>query len=51
VQIQKEKEHFLVEHIGVKEEVTRSLHSMTDLELMEEHLVESQVGKLVEAIQ
>jgi hypothetical protein len=31
-QIQKEKEQLLVEHIGVKEAVTRALHSMTGLE-------------------
>ena len=51
VQIQKEKEQLLAEHIGVKEAVTRALHSVTGLEQMGEDPVESQVGKLVEAIQ
>jgi hypothetical protein len=41
----------LAEKIGVKEAVTRALHSVTGLEQMEEDPVESQVGKLVEAIQ
>jgi hypothetical protein len=41
----------LVEKIGVKEAVIRVLHSMKGLKHMEEDLVESQVGKLVEAIQ
>jgi hypothetical protein len=51
VQIQKEKEQLLMEQIGVKEAVTRALRSVTGLEQMEEDPVESQVGKLVEAIQ
>jgi hypothetical protein len=36
--------------MGIKEEVTIALLSMMSLTYMEEHLVESQVGKLVEAI-
>jgi hypothetical protein len=41
----------LKENIGVREEVTRELHSVSGLAPMEEETVESQVGKLVEAIQ
>jgi hypothetical protein len=41
----------LAEHIRVKEVVTRELCSVMCLEQMEEDKVESQVGKLVEAIQ
>jgi hypothetical protein len=41
----------LTENIGVKETITRELHSVMGLEQMEEDPVESQVGKLVEAIQ
>jgi hypothetical protein len=50
-QIQKEKEELLIDHIGVKEAVTRALRSMIGLEQMEEDPMESQVGKLAEAIQ
>jgi hypothetical protein len=50
-QIQKEKEQFLVKKMGVKEAVIRALRSVTGLEYMEEETAESQVGKLVEAIQ
>jgi hypothetical protein len=39
-QIQKEKEQLLTEKIGVKEAVTRALHSVTGLEQMEEDPVE-----------
>jgi hypothetical protein len=49
--IQKEKEHLPTEKIGVKEEVTRALHSVTGLEQMEEDPVKIQVVNLVEAIQ
>jgi len=41
----------LVDQIGVKEAVIREIHSVTSLEQMEEDPVESQIGKLVEAIQ
>jgi chromosome segregation ATPase len=50
-QIQKEKEQLLMEQIGVKEAVTRALRSVSGLAQMEEETTESQVGKLVEAIQ
>jgi hypothetical protein len=40
-----------VEQMGVKEAVTRALRSVMGLEQMEEETTESQVGKLVEAIQ
>jgi hypothetical protein len=50
-QIQKEKEQLLTEQMGVKEAVTRALHSVMGLAQMEEETTESQVGKLVEAIQ
>jgi CII-binding regulator of phage lambda lysogenization HflD len=50
-QIHKEKEQLLVKKIGVKAEVTRELLSMMGLEQMEEGPMESQVGKLAEAIQ
>jgi hypothetical protein len=41
----------LAKNIGVKEAVTRALFSMTTLEQMEEHPMESHVGKLAKAIQ
>jgi hypothetical protein len=41
----------LPKQIGVKEAVTRELRSVIGLEQMEEDLMESQVGKLAEAIQ
>jgi hypothetical protein len=41
----------LAEKIGVKEEVTGGIFSVTGLEQMEEDSVEIQVGKLIEAIQ
>jgi hypothetical protein len=50
-QIQREKDQLLTENIGVREVVTRALHSMLGLKPMEEETDESQVGKLVEAIQ
>jgi hypothetical protein len=50
-QIQREKDQLLKEHIGVREAVTQALRSMPGLEQMEEETTESQVGKLVEAIQ
>jgi hypothetical protein len=46
-QIQKEKEHFLAEKMGVKEAVTRALRSMSGLAQMEGETV----GKLIEVIQ
>jgi hypothetical protein len=39
-----------MDQIGVKEEVTRSLHFVSGLAQMEEEKTESQVGKLAEAI-
>jgi hypothetical protein len=51
VQIQKEKEHVLTEQMGVKEAVTRELHSISGLAQIEEDIVESQVEKLVQDIQ
>jgi VIT1/CCC1 family predicted Fe2+/Mn2+ transporter len=50
-QIQKEKEQLLTEQMGVKEAVTRALHSVSGLTQIEEDTVESQVEKLAEAIQ
>jgi chromosome segregation ATPase len=50
-QIQREKDQLLMEQIGVREAVTRALRSMSGLAQMEEETTESQVGKLVEAIQ
>jgi hypothetical protein len=41
----------LAEQVGVKEAVSRALHSMTGLEKKEEDPVEHQVAQLVEAIQ
>jgi hypothetical protein len=38
----------LAEQIGVREVVTRALHSVLGLDHMEEEIAESQVGKLVE---
>jgi hypothetical protein len=49
--IQKEKDQLLVEQTVVKEDVTRALRSVSGLAHMEEETTESQVGKLVEAIQ
>jgi hypothetical protein len=49
--IQKEKDQLLAEKTVVKEVVTRALLSMSVLAYMEEDTTESQVGKLVEAIQ
>jgi hypothetical protein len=49
-QIQKEKDHLLIEKIGVKEAVNRELHSVSSLTQMEEEIAESQVGKLIESI-
>jgi hypothetical protein len=51
VQIQREKEQLLADHMGVKEVVTRELRSVTGLEQMEEDPLERQLGKLFEAIQ
>jgi hypothetical protein len=50
-QIQKEKEQLLTKQMGVKEVVTRELHSVSGLTQIEEETVESQVEKLNEAIQ
>jgi hypothetical protein len=50
-QIQKEKEQLLANQIEVKEAVTRALCFVMGLEHMEEHPVESQVGKLAKSIQ
>jgi hypothetical protein len=50
-QIQREKDQLLTEKIGVREAVTRALHSVSGLAHMEEETVESQVGKLAKAIQ
>jgi VIT1/CCC1 family predicted Fe2+/Mn2+ transporter len=50
-QIQQEKEQLLAEQVGVKEAVSRALHSVTGLEKKEEDPVEHQVAKLAEAIQ
>jgi uncharacterized protein YaaN involved in tellurite resistance len=47
----KRKSKFLTEQVGVKEAVSRALHSMTGLEKKEEDPVEHQVEKLAEAIQ
>jgi hypothetical protein len=47
----REKDQLHVEQIGVREVVTRALHSVPGLEQMEEETTESQVGKLIEAIQ
>jgi hypothetical protein len=41
----------LVEQIGVREAVTREICFVPGLAQMEEEIAESQVGKLVEAIQ
>jgi predicted nucleic acid-binding Zn-ribbon protein len=49
--IQKEKDQLLAEQIVVREAVTRALRSVSGLAQMEEETTESQVGKLVEAIQ
>jgi hypothetical protein len=49
--IQKEKDQLLIEHIGVREVVTRQLLSMMGLAQMEEETIKIQVRKLVEAIQ
>ena len=51
MQIQKEKEQLLTKQIGFKDAVIRELRSMIGLKYMEEDPVESQVGKIVEAIQ
>jgi hypothetical protein len=51
VHIQKEKEQILTEQIGVKEAVTRALHSMLGLAQMEEETTKIQVGKLTKSIQ
>jgi hypothetical protein len=51
VQIQKEKEEILIEQMGLKEEVTISLRSVSGLAQIEEDTMESHVGKLAEAIQ
>jgi hypothetical protein len=51
VQIQQEKEQLLVEQVGVKEAVNRSLLYVTGLEHIEEDPMENQVAKLAEAIQ
>jgi hypothetical protein len=48
--LQKEKEQLLPEQIGVKEVLARALRSVLGLAHMEEETVESQMGKLVEAI-
>jgi VIT1/CCC1 family predicted Fe2+/Mn2+ transporter len=50
-QIQQEKEKLLTEQLGVKEAVSRALHSMTGLEKKVEEPVEHQVVRLAEAIQ
>jgi len=49
--IHKEKDQLLIEQIGVKEAVTKSLHSMLGLAQEEPKSVEIQVGELVEDIQ
>jgi hypothetical protein len=49
--IQKEKDQLLAEQIGIREAVNRALRSVSGLAQMEEETTESQVGKLVEAIQ
>jgi hypothetical protein len=49
--IQKEKDQFLAEQIGIREAMNRALHSVSGLAQMEEETTEIQVGKLVEAIQ
>jgi prophage DNA circulation protein len=49
--IQREKDQFLMEQTAVKETVARALLSVPGLAQMEEETTESQVGKLVEAIQ
>jgi hypothetical protein len=49
--IKKEKNQLLAEQSVVKDTVTRELLSVSGLAQMEEEIFESQVGKLVEAIQ
>jgi hypothetical protein len=49
--IQKEKDQLLAEKTVVREAVTRALRSVSGLAQIEEETTESQVGKLVEAIQ
>jgi hypothetical protein len=51
VQIQHDKEQFLMDQVRVKEVVSRALLSMASLEKNEEDPVEHQVAKLAEAIQ
>jgi galactokinase len=50
VQVQKEKEQLLTEKMGVKEAVNITLFSLSSLAQIEEDIVESQVGKIVESI-
>jgi hypothetical protein len=50
-QIQQEKEQLLTKYVGVKEVVSRELHSVTGLEKNEEDPVEHQVVHLAKAIQ
>jgi hypothetical protein len=51
VQVKKEREQFLAQQLGVKEEISRELHSVIGLEKKAEELVEQQVVDLVESIQ
>jgi hypothetical protein len=51
VKIQQEKEQLLTEQVGIKEAISRALHSVTSLEKKEEDPVEHQVEHLAEAIQ
>jgi hypothetical protein len=50
-QIQQGKEQFLMEKLEVKEVISRSLRSMTFVEIKAEDRVTQQVEKLAEAIQ
>jgi hypothetical protein len=49
-QIQKEKDEFLTEQIGIRESMNRALRSVLVLAQMEEEKYESQVGNLTKAI-
>jgi hypothetical protein len=46
-----EKEQLLMEQVGVKEEISKALRSVTGLDQNEEDPLEHQVAQLVEAIQ
>jgi hypothetical protein len=48
--IQREKYQLLVEQMGLREEFTRAVCSVSGLAQMEEETTESHVGKLAEAI-